>query len=223
MTLKPALFWNRLRFLSSGGVEVAMRARPWPQIRMVCPYCYETFPRWQIQFRCSGRPSRAGTRCDPGADPVYSAKFGPGFQLPTFPARRRYAADCPHCGSGTTVRVCPSCHHRLPTHFGRLHSRLVALVGARNSGKTVFLTVLMHELNHSAGERLESGVWGADEETRRVFAGEYERRLYINGDLHDPTLTVGAERFGLRPPLVFSFATEGSGLRRSRKDASVVL
>jgi len=193
------------------------RARPWPQIRMACPYCYQVFLRWRIQFRCSGRPSRLGDRCDPGADPVYSAFYGPGFQLPVFPARRRYAADCPHCGSETTVRVCPNCHHRLPTHFGRVRSRLVALVGASDSGKTVYLTVLMHELNHRAGERLESGVWGADEETRRIFAGEYERPMYTDGDLPGTTRPVGAEQNGLRPPLVFSFATEGSGLRRSRR------
>jgi len=184
---------------------------------MACPYCYETFPRWRIQFRCSGRPSRMGERCEVGPDAVYSARFGPGFQLPVFPARHVYTADCPHCGSETTVRVCPSCHHRLPTYFGRVRSRLVALVGARNSGKTVYLTVLMHELNNKAGERLDCGLSPADEETRRVFDGEYERRLYTDGNLHDPTRSVSAEQYGLRPPLVFTFATEGSGLRRSRK------
>jgi hypothetical protein len=188
-----------------------------PQIRLACPYCYSMFPRWQIRFRCTGRPSRSGRRCEPGADEAYAAHFGTGLQLPVFASWRRYRAVCPHCEADTTVRVCPHCHHRLPTQFGRVPSKLVAVVGARDSGKTVMITVLMRELNHSAGKRLGAGVWGADEETRLVFADRYERHLYVDGELHEPTRTVAAERSGLRPPLVFSFATEGKGLRRQRR------
>lgn len=184
-----------------------MPGRIRPQIRLVCPYCYDTFPRWRIQFRCSGRPSRSGERCEAAPDQIYSAHFGQGDQLPVFPGGLwRYSASCPHCHSETQVRVCPSCHHRLPTHFGRIRSRLVALVGARESGKTVYLTVLIHELTNRSGERLDSGVWGADEETRRVFAGDYERQLYQESQLLEATRTVVATRYGLRPPLVFSFA-----------------
>lgn len=188
-----------------------------PQIRLVCPYCYDTFPRWRIQFRCSGRPSRSGERCEAAPDQIYSSHFGQGDQLPVFPGGRfpaglwSYRASCPHCGSETQVRVCPSCHHRLPTHFGRIRSRLVALVGARESGKTVYLTVLIHELSNKSGERLDAGVWGADEETRRVFAGDYERQLYQESQLLGPTRTVAATRYGLRPPLVFSYAARSAG------------
>ncbi|MGH4010565.1 MAG: hypothetical protein ACRDTH_20805 [Pseudonocardiaceae bacterium] len=186
-----------------------------PQIRLVCPYCYDTFPRWRIQFRCSGRPSRSGERCEAAPDQIYNSHFGQGDQLPVFSGGLwRYRASCPHCHSETQVRVCPSCHHRLPTHFGRIHSRLVALVGARESGKTVYLTVLIHELTNRSGERLGSGVWGADEETRRVFAGDYERWLYQESQLLEATRTVAATRYGLRPPLVFSYATSSGGSGR---------
>ena len=187
-----------------------------PQIRLACPYCYSMFPRWRIQFRCTGRPSRSGRRCEPGADEAYAAHFGGGLQLPVFSSWRRYRAVCPHCTADTTVRVCPYCHHRLPTQFGRVPSRLVAIVGARDSGKTVMLTVLMRELNHSAGERLGAGVWGADEDTQLAFANRYERVLYTEGTLLDVTRSVEAAS-GLRPPLVFSFATEGSGLLRRQR------
>jgi hypothetical protein len=67
--------------------------------------------------------------------------------------------------------------------------------------------VLIHELTHRSGERLNSGVWGADDETRRVFAGDYERQLYQDSQLLEATRTVVATRYGLRPPLVFSYAT----------------
>lgn len=188
-----------------------------PQIRLACPYCYKKFPRWRIQFQCTGRPSRSGQQCAPGNDTAYASNFGAGgLRLPVFSSWHGREADCPHCGADTTRRVCPECHHRLPTQFGRVRGRLVALVGARDTGKTVLLTVLMHELNNRAGDRLGTGVWGADEDTRLVFADQYERRLYNRKELHEPTRPV-ATASGLRAPLVFALGTERHGLRPPRR------
>jgi hypothetical protein len=79
----------------------------------------------------------------------------------------------------------------------------------------VYLTVLIHELTNRSGERLDSGVWAADEETRRVFAGDYERELYQNFQLLGATRPVVATRYGLRPPLVFSYATRAKWFGRA--------
>lgn len=182
-----------------------------PQIRLACPYCYDRFFRWEIMFRCAGRANRAGNQCDAAEDPVYTAHFGPAFQLPVFPSWRPFKAACPTCTVETSVRVCPRCHHRLPTRFAREPSRLIALVGARASGKTVMLTVLMHELNGRSGERFGSGAWGADEETQRRFSSEYERTLYDNFELLQGTTSASVETAGLRAPLVFSFAAQRGG------------
>jgi Double-GTPase 2 len=174
---------------------------------LACPYCYEIFSEWQIEFRCSGRAGPGGERCEPTSDPQQEIHFGStGDQLHTFrDVRHRYRSVCPVSGAQTTTRVCPRCHSILPVHFGRIQSQLIALVGARDSGKTVFMTVLMHEFAHRLGERLGASIPGADDETRKIFRLDYEQRLYEGHSLPDPTFKVAAERQGYRPPMVFRF------------------
>jgi hypothetical protein len=92
-------------------------------------------------------------------------------------------------------------------HFGKVRSRLIALVGAKESGKTVFLTVLVHELMHRVGEQFNAAISGADDNTLRRFAGEYEQPLYRDARLLAPTTTAGARN---RVPIVFRFSTAGS-------------
>src|SRR5699024_12172971 len=74
--------------------------------------------------------------------------------------------------------VCPTCHAQLPVGFGRIRSRTIALVGAREVGKTVFMTVLVHELMNRVGARFDASVGGADDHTRHRFSVEHEARLY---------------------------------------------
>jgi Double-GTPase 2 len=178
-----------------------------PRFRLACPYCYKTFREWQIEFRCSGRAGPGGERCEPTPDPQLEIHFGStGDQLHTFrDVRHRYRASCPVSGARTTTRVCPMCHTVLPVHFGRINSQLIALVGARDSGKTVFMTVFMHEFGYRLGDRLGASIPGADDETRNSFRRDYEQRLYEGHSLPDPTFTVAAERQGYRPPMVFKF------------------
>jgi hypothetical protein len=181
--------------------------------RMCCPYCYEDISRRPPWFRCTGQLSAAGQRCAPSPDPALRDRTGFGGALPpAFAALRGgAAAECPQCGGPTSVAVCPVCHSRLPVHFRQVGSHLIVPVGAKEAGKTVFMTVLVHELEHRAGEQLNAAIGGADDFTRHQFPGEYEGPLYREGRLPAPTpRAAGATN---RPPFVFGFAT---GRSRSR-------
>jgi len=172
-----------------------------------CPYCYEDISQRQTWFRCAGRISPAGQRCAPEPDPVLRDRTGFGGALPpAFAADgRKGAATCPECAVETTISICPVCHSRLPVHFGKVGSRLIVPVGAKEAGKTVFMTVLVHELMHQTGQRFNAAITGADDFTRHRFASDYERPLYRESMLLPPTAVGGAYD---RAPLVFRFTTE---------------
>jgi hypothetical protein len=174
---------------------------------LFCPYCYSAITVREIMFRCTGRPSRTGKHCDPVPDEQLASRTGYRAPLPpVFRADGRATrASCPNCQGDSTNRVCPVCHSSLPVHFGKVSSRLIALVGARQSGKTVFMTVLVHELMHRIGSRFDAAMMGADDRTRERFAGEYESPLYREARLLGATT---AARTTGREPLVFRFTTE---------------
>lgn len=185
--------------------------------RLYCPYCYQDFTEQQIEFRCSGTVGRGGQRCAPEVDPVLRAHMGfTGALPPVFTADGRQAsAPCPRCGAGSPAKVCPVCHSQLPVHFGKMPSRMIALVGAKQSGKTVYMTVLLHELMHDLGRQLDAAISGADDRTMHRFGSEYEGPLYRDSLLLPPTTTAGLHN---RVPMVFRFTTGGSGwLRRGSR------
>jgi Double-GTPase 2 len=170
---------------------------------LACPYCYNRFAKKDIGFRCAGLPGPNGQTCGVERDENLVRWLGNSTQLsPAFTADGRKAtAPCPGCHGETSFHICPVCHSRLPVHFGKVDSRLIAMIGAKQSGKTVFMTVLIHELKHRLGRNLDASIMGSDEETIRSFDRDYDDRLYRQHALPDTTQRVAAQ--ALRQPLVF--------------------
>jgi hypothetical protein len=203
----------------AGPTQVAAQAASpaVPRHPQVCPYCYESFREREIMFRCSGTAGPSGRRCTPSEDEIQRSRFGYTTGLP--PAftgdGRRETARCPHCGAETRVKICPACHSQLPPGFGKVRDRLIALVGARETGKTAYVTVLLHELFHGVGDRFDAAVMPADDTTRQQFVRIYERPLYAEAVL--PKATRASET--LIPPLVYRFMVKRrSRIRRSDEE-----
>ena len=130
-----------------------------------CPYCQGVFAERGICFRCSGRAGPDGRRCGAKPDEVQGRSLNdPPSAPPVFAADgRRRGAVCPDCGESTHEHVCPHCRQRLPAGFGRADHRPVAIVGSAQSGKTILMTVLIHELSHQLGAAAGVAVRGLDD------------------------------------------------------------
>ena len=190
---------------------------------LTCPYCYGTFAAREIMFRCDMRASPTRAQCAPVRDEVLGTHTGIPRELgPVFRADgRKLFGTCPDCGLTTRHRVCPHSHHRLPAQFGMVGHRMMAMVGAANSGKTVYMTVLIHELMHRVGEQLDASLMGADDETVKRFASGYEDALYEEGQIPAKTERAAA-RGGQVDPLVFRLSLPGRGRFRSEPQHTVL-
>jgi hypothetical protein len=184
----------------------------------VCPYCYEKFTEQAIMFRCTGRPGPGGKTCDLSRDEGLVRALNYVTPLPpVFSADGRLPrATCPDCGEETSHRVCPHCHSRLPLQFGKVDSRMIALIGASQSGKTVFMTVLINELNHRLGSILDAAFMSCDDDTVKSYR-DYDYRLFEEHALPGKTDSVASR--SLRQPLVFRLGLTRRGrLGRSREE-----
>lgn len=185
--------------------------------QLVCPYCYDSFRLGEIWFRCTGRPNRQGRKCGTQRDELLAKRIGLAVPLPpAFPAdglknALKAKATCPRCGGQTTYRLCPACHSQLPVHFGKVKSRLIAMVGAKGTGKSVYMTVLIHELMHQIGTRFNLSVVGCDDTTRTRFAQSRES-LYQAGKL--PDATPSARTTVVVAPWVFRLTAARNGFGR---------
>lgn len=191
---------------------------------LVCPYCYRSFSEREIKFRCSGRKKPTGEQCAARRDEVLASHTG--LNVPVAPAfagnGRRLESVCPECGVQTNYRICPHCHSQLPVQFGKIGSRLIAMVGARESGKTVYMTVLLHELIHRVGAQFDAAIDGADDETRRRFTSDYETPMYDQRLLFDATRSASVGRTNAVQPLVFRFTSSKAGFVRDKPDHTLL-
>jgi hypothetical protein len=202
--------------------EITLPPRRSKERPLVCPYCYRPFAENEIRFRCSGRSGIDRPGCRPERDAVLAEITGQSSLLPpVFSSRGRgEEATCPTCGMPSRAQVCPGCHSRLPASFQAVQGRLIALVGPSYSGKTMFMTVLIHELSGAAGKALGASTTGADDTSRERFGTEYERPLYRQSRLLNQTKT--PQQLNIQP-LVFRFIMDRTGSRISQRSRELLL
>lgn len=94
---------------------------------LICPYCFKTTKRKELHQRC---PEECHTEAE-----YFSSK----------------AHRCPHGRQSSTSRFCPHCQHRLEYDYITTQSRVIAMIGSRQSGKSTYVGVLIHQLRNSVG------------------------------------------------------------------------
>src|SRR3954454_9252429 len=133
---------------------------------ITCPYCFAQVQRNDIAYRCIGRAGR-GPGCDTVLDKQLAEYAGTqaGALLPPVSEGRGARAQCPPCHRESGRRVCPECHHELAPAYCDTPGRIVALVGAKNAGKSTYIAVLLHELRNRVGTELETSLVACDDRT----------------------------------------------------------
>lgn len=161
----------------------------------ICPFCFEEHKINEIQFRCTNRrcedfPDVEMTRYEGGDENnpidgkltfnVESSRF----KVPT-------SADCPECTGTTYAIVCPSCHNKLPESTLLGKDMIISVVGARDTGKSHFVGVIINELIERISVRFGGSMVGFDDTMKRYKSGPYQK-LYL--DLEKLDLTVSSLR-----------------------------
>ncbi|GLZ16166.1 hypothetical protein Acsp04_64010 [Actinomadura sp. NBRC 104425] len=170
---------------------------------LTCPYCFAVVPLQDVRFRCRGRAGRR-PGCDPVLDETLAEYLGStaGASLPPVfsAAGRRTRATCPGCGQETGNRVCPECHNPLPSAYCDSPGRIVALVGAKNAGKSTYIAVLLHELMNRVGTELDASLVACDDRTIDRYKRDFARPLLEERRLLPTTASAATSA---REPLVY--------------------
>jgi Double-GTPase 2 len=108
---------------------------------------------------------------------------------------------CPQCFAPLDVSRGGRCPHSHPLPNGWQHpTTCIVMAGARTTGKSIFIAVMMHQLEQFARPR-GMEVRPLDPQTRRTFEESYMRPLYEERGLLEATRRVDIAT--QRDPLVF--------------------
>ncbi len=165
--------------------------------KLTCPYCFAEVDRRRLKFRCT---------CT-GGGTLFDADG------------RKSRAAHGQCGRMSFTRACPHCQHEIAGDYCDVPSKLVALVGAKESGKSTYIGVLVHELMNRIGEEFGFSLRACDDRTGRNYQRHFERYLYGDRQTIPATQSAANE---LHDPLVY-LLTAGGGILHSRKALTLVL
>jgi len=86
-----------------------------------------------------------------------------------------------------------------------VQTHIIALIGAKESGKSTYITVLIHELRHRVGAALNASVEAMDDRTIRRYAERFEKVLYRDQVMPPPTQPASVD---VNYPLLYRFSTK---------------
>lgn len=181
-----------------------------------CPRCFslldDNSSAWTVPPQVSAPRFR---------DPVASAFFGAEVQSGPIHLVNRppgYLGPLPaaeHAGralNAPVVEICPICHFMLPNGWRQGQALCFAMAGARATGKSLYIAVLIKQLELLC-EGLGVSMEPATPATATAYATNYERPLYVQRGLIPPTPAAHTQASYQREPLIFSIGA-WQGVRR---------
>lgn len=172
---------------------------------MKCPSCFQHLPPTQFAWvcenpRCTQYPDPMASRYSPV--PVKRGKVMVDTAPPGNPGwRPREVVTCQHC-SERASEACPHCHSALVDGWRNAHVVCIAMNGARATGKSVFIAVVVKQLQRLAIQ-LHTNMNFADARTRDTYTQVYEEPLFVERGLMAPTPAANTDNSYQREPLVF--------------------
>lgn len=113
-----------------------------------CPSCFAQLTDDEARFRCNSG------HCEQTMDSEGTKECG--YPLYQFPSYRWVASEqqrqapawipCRRCQGVCNVQVCPVCHRDLPQNWRQASVMTMAIAGARGSGKSVYIAVMLDAL-----------------------------------------------------------------------------
>ncbi|MCL1845553.1 MAG: hypothetical protein FWF77_06595 [Defluviitaleaceae bacterium] len=183
---------------------------------IVCLYCFRNFAHDRVMFRALESLDAEGyfARHDDALD-EYRARFhmDTAGEIPVALDPDEFAEVNKGFHRGvlsslrddydnvTTRRICPYCHNDIPQSAGFAPSTIISVVGASQSGKSVYLTSLIHTLKTLTPRNFPIFCTPINNEMGRKFKFEYEDPLIEHGMLLDPT-----QKEKQQEPFIFTFS-----------------
>lgn len=103
-------------------------------------------------------------------------------------------------GRLTRRRLCPQCHNELPITAGKVPSNIISIVGASQVGKSVYMTSLIHTLQHRTASNFNAACIPLNADISRRFRQNYEEPIFERGMMLDST-----QKEEKQEPFLFQF------------------
>ena len=196
----------------------------------ICPYCFNQHPLYEVKFRCDNE------KCELEDDLVFSSFNGysrpqemhhviappqPTGIVSKFFGKMPSELDCDDCGEQTTIKICPSCHSELPSTIGDFEDLIFAVVGAKETGKSHYISVLINELSKDIGEAYDCILEPLNDETITRYREDFWNPVFKRKETIQATRSGRADQT-IRRPLIYTLKFFKKGALQKTKVHKVI-
>ncbi|MDO4587989.1 MAG: hypothetical protein Q4C95_11950 [Planctomycetia bacterium] len=200
----------------------------------ICPYCFEKANTNAVFFQCinpkcsSLDPQRSALLYDIPVNqldesqiqkyPTVFRDYSSNALFRLFGCSNPDFAFCPECEMQTSIRVCPKCHSPFPQGVDNLSNLMIAIVGAKETGKSHFIAVLIQKIR-SLYKAFNWTLSANDDETMNLYKKHFYNPLYKSNPPRILEVTQSARGNAVvKKPLLYSL-----GIIRGKRYQSITL
>lgn len=186
----------------------------------ICPFCFERSNLYNVKFRCSSSPSN----CPLEEDKVLSNFLElPSYKLMSKVIEIRKPKNntemlkslrmprdtiCSYCNKKTTNRICCKCHSDLPHTIGDFPDLTLAVIGAKEAGKSHYIAVLIDYIMNKISESFNCSLQPLNDETTIRYREIFYNPVFRNKEAIKGTVSARADR-SVKTPLIYSLSFMG--------------
>lgn len=183
---------------------------------VVCPHCFKKYSSDEVVFRAahSREEDEEYALQEDEKLNVYLNRFGlegieeleAVIEPDTVPFEKRTYVDQvlvsikDKYDIETKKRLCPFCHNDLPRLAGRAPSNIIAIIGASQVGKSVYMTSLIHTLETATAHHFNAACMPINTKTSKRFREQYLDPLFTYNTLIEST-----QKERKQEPFIFQF------------------
>ncbi len=161
--------------------------------KITCPLCFEHIKIVDIGFKCEA----PGCKTKP---PIFrksdSISVFEKIGVKSSPKKQLHS-----CGEYATARICPKCNQEIPTEVDDLSDLSIAIIGAKESGKSHYVAMLIYWIKR-VGDEFGWNLTAMNEETIDRYENEFRRPLF---ERHESIRSTNLIRgTGKGAPLIYS-------------------
>ncbi|MDR1165048.1 MAG: hypothetical protein LBO66_04090 [Deltaproteobacteria bacterium] len=191
--------------------------------KILCPFCFNVVYLNQTPFRCVSHAKLCAPVPDQVLIDIWNDNRPTGQVIFRKDAKFNINSTvCPKCNQITTNRLCPYCHSSLPYAIGDFNNYIFSLVGAKESGKSHYLSTLIKTLKEGVSENLNFNFSASNDETVKRYNDDFFKPIFREKQTIAPTASVLAQK---NQPLVYNLLLNGKtifGGEKIKKGASLV-
>ena len=154
--------------------------------KFTCPYCYGLHNLDDCKMKCSYNIAGTDKKCKKNL-PKEDDEWIP----------QMYKRQCLSCKEARKRIYCPTVGKEIPTEFLSGESLTISLVGAKASGKSNYIGVLIDEIKRKMARSFNTSLSVSCDETSKRFYDAYYKEPLSAGDV------VAATDAGEMPPMIF--------------------